>query len=420
VTDLEIVNPVPVEEVRPWLASMSTTFLNDPASKDFEHLVEAWRREWFAARVWGARAGGRWVATLATDERTFTVPGPDGATRDVMADALTGVTVSATHRRRGLLSRMLSSSLAAAKERGDALSILIAAEWPIYGRFGYAPATQAATYTLFPRSRPKLLSPAPSGSVRQVDAADLDKVAAEVFDRARRLRAGQVDRRGEWWPRRLGLDGYHPTHDGKAPSYYVHEGAAGPDGILWWAATRDFELNGDLGAISVGNLTAATDEAYRNLFAYLLGIDVISEIALDRRPVDEPVRWLLSDGRALRQTGVLDDVWIRLLDVPAALSARSYATGGRVVLEVVDEDTGGYAAGRFVLEAAGANASCRPTSEAPDLRIAQRTLASIYVGGFTLRQLAIAGGVAELTAGARDRVDAMFAVPLAPWNATGF
>ncbi|MDT4943804.1 MAG: hypothetical protein QOH14_537, partial [Pseudonocardiales bacterium] len=134
----------------------------------------------------------------------------------------------------------------------------------------------------------------------------------------------------------------------------------------------------------------------------------------------EPVRWLLSDGRALRQTGVIDDVWIRLLDVPAALSARSYATRGRVVLEVVDEDAGAYAAGRFVLEADGADTRCHPTSEAPDLRIAQRTLASIYVGGFTLRQLAIAGGVAELTAGARDRVDAMFAVPLAPWNATGF
>ncbi|MCU1658478.1 MAG: putative N-acetyltransferase [Pseudonocardiales bacterium] len=419
-TDIDVVNPVPVDEVQPWLASMATTFLSDPESDIFQRQVEAWRREWYPDRTWGARAHGRWVATLATEARTVTVPGPEGTTRDVVADALTAVTVNATHRRRGVLTRMLTESLAAAKNRGEPFSVLIAAEWPIYGRFGYAPATQVSSYTLFPRLRPDLLTPAETGRVRQVDPSDLDKVAADVFDRARRLRVGQVDRPGAWWPRRLGLDGYRPINHGNAPNYFVHDGPDGPDGVLWWAATRDFELNGDLGAISVGNLTAASDHAYRNLFAYLAGIDVIGEIALDRRPVDEPIQWLLSDGRALRHTGLLDDVWLRLLDVPAALSARAYARPGRLVLDVVDADIGGYAAGRYTLDATEDSAECRPTSESADLRISQRALASTYLGGFTLRQQAIAGGVEELTAGAAARADAMFATALAPWNATGF
>jgi predicted acetyltransferase len=420
VAAIEVVNPVSVDEVRAWLANAATTFLSDPEGEDFERWVEAWRRDWPADRVWGARAGGRWVATLATEERSVTVPGSNGGTHDVAADALTAVTVNATHRRRGLLRQMLSDSLRSAKDRGEWLSILIAAEWPIYGRFGYAPASQTANYTLFTRSRDLMLGPAATGSVRQVDPADLGAVAAEVFATARTARAGQVDRRGEWWPRRLGLDGYRPVKHGKAPNYFLHESDRGPDGLLWWSGSREFELNGDLGAVAVGDLSAAGEDAYRNLWAYLVGLDVVSEVTLERRPVDEPIRWLLADGRALRQTFAGDDLWLRLLDVPAALSARGYAACGRLVVEVVDDDIGGYANGRYLLDAGEDGAQCRASTASADLRMSQRTLASIYLGGFTLRQLLIAREIEELTAGALRVADAMFATTLAPWNATGF
>ncbi len=419
-TDIEVVNPIPDDEIRPWLAAMATTFLNEAEGEDFERSVVAHQREWFADRAWGARAGGRWVGTLAIEERTVSIPGPGATTVDVVADALTEVTVSATHRRRGLLTQMLSASLRAAKDRGDPLSMLIAAEWPIYGRYGYAPASQAADYTLFTRARPNLLRPGDDGSVRQVEPGDLGDIAPAVFDAARPLRAAQVDRRGDWWARRLGLNGYQPSKHGKAPNYILHEGSSGPDGLLWWSSTRDFELNGELGAIQVGDLTAATPAAYRNLWAYLVGVDVVGEVTLAHRPVDEPIRWLLSDGRALRPTFVGDDLWVRLLDVPAALSARGYASSDRLVLEVVDDDTGGYAAGRFVLDADEHGADCRPTTQAADLRISQRVLAAIYLGGFTVRQLGIGGGIEELTSGALPRADAMFATTLPPWNATGF
>lgn len=417
-TDIEVVNPVSSDDVRPWFASMATTFLDDTEGETFERLVEAWRRDWPAERIWGARVHGRWVASLATQDRTITVPGPGGTTRDVTVDALTAVAVNATHRRRGLLTRMLTDSLQVARERNAPFSILIAAEWPIYGRFGYAPASRYATYRYYPRRSP--LAGAESGSIRQVDPADLDGIAAQVFDRARVRRAGQIDRRGEWWPRRLGLDGYRPIKRGKTPNYYVHESDGRPDGLLWWSAERDFELNGDLGAVTVGDLTAATDTAYRNLWAFLSGIDAVGEVVLDHRPIDEPIRWLLADGRALRQTYTGDDVWVRLLDIPAALAARSYSTSDRLVIDVVDADTGGYAAGRYLLEAADGESSCRRTEQSADLRVSQRTLASTYLGAFSLRQLAITGAFDELTPGAIDRADAMFATTLAPWNATMF
>lgn len=420
VTDLEVIHPVPVDEVRPWLANAATTFLGDSVGEELERWVEAWRRDWPSERIWGARADGRWVATLATEARSISIPGPDATNLDLVVDALTAVTVNATHRRRGLLRQLLSESMRSAKERGEPVSILIAAEWPIYGRFGYAPASQAADYTLFTRARDTLLTPTGTGAVRQVDPADLGSIAPAVFGASRWVRAGQVDRRGDWWPRRLGLDGYQPSKQGKTPNYYLHEGADGPDGLLWWSATRDFEINGELGAVAVGDLSAANDGAYRNLWAYLAGLDVVGQVTIAHRPVDEPIRWLLSDGRALRQTYAGDDLWVRLLDVPAALSARGYAASGRLVLDIVDEDTGRYASGRYLLDAGPDGAVCTPTTAGADLRLTQRTLAGSYLGGFTLRQLAIAGGVEELTAGALSRAEAMFATTLPPWNATGF
>jgi predicted acetyltransferase len=420
VSDIEIVNPVPLDEVRPWLASLATTFLDDTEGETFDRMVEMWRRDWFADRCWGARVGGRWVATLATEPRSISIPGPGGANLDVVADALTAVTVNATHRRRGLLTQMLSASLRGAKDRGEPLSILLAAEWPIYGRFGYSPASLASNYTLFTRARDTLLTPTGTGSVRQVDPADLGDIAPAVFEASRRLRAGGVDRRGEWWKRRLGLDGYQPINHGKTPNYILHESDGVPDGLLRWAATRDFEPSGEMGAVSVADLITATPAAYRNLWAYLAGLDVVGEVTLQRRPVDEPIRWLLTDGRALRQTYTGDDVWVRLLDVPAALSARGYTGSGSVVLDVVDDDMGGYASGRYLLEAGDDGTECRATTTAADLRISQRTLASMYLGGFTLRQLAIGRSVEELTPGALLRTDALFSTTLPPWNATGF
>lgn len=417
-TTPELVNPVPVEDAPEWLAALATTLLGDPYDDDFARRVARWQRDWPAERAWGYREHGRWVATLATEARTLTIPGWGGTTSDLEADALTGVTVAATHRRRGLLTSMIGRSLQAAKDRGDALSILLAAEWPIYGRYGYAPAVTGSGYTYHSR-RPHAALPAPpAGSVRQVEPAELREIAPAVFDAARRLRPGQVDRRHPWWDRRLSLDGYEPV--GKQLNWILHEGPDGPDGFLAWRVTRDFQLTGEMGAIEVGEFVAATDTAYRDLWGYLAGIDAVDEIFVDDRPIDEPIRWLLRDGRALAYKHTFDFLWVRLLDVPAALSARAYATPGRVVFEVVDEDLGGYGAGRYVLEATQDAAKCVPTDEPADLRVGQRALAACYLGGHRLRQRVFAGDVEELTPGALERADLMFSVPVPPWCQTGF
>ncbi len=418
-SELEIVRDIPAEEAKPYLTQLVTTLLGDPHSSDFDKHVEAWRRSWPVGRVWGVRDRDRWVATLATEPHRLTVPGLGTATTEIEADGVSAVSVAATHRRRGLLTRMITESLHDAKDRGDPVSILIAAEWPIYGRYGYAPATQSAQYTYRPRSPLARLAPSGTGTVRQVEPAELATVAESIFEKFRRLRPGQVDREREWWPRRLATDGYQPVPN-RLATWILHESADGPDGLLGWKRERDFELDGRLGSIEVVQFAAASEDAYRDLFAYLSGIDAIDEILLHERPVDEPLRWMLADGRALRQTYTGDDLWLRLLDVPAALAARRYAVPGRLVLDVTDADLGGYGAARVVLEADADEVSCAPTDTSPELRVTQRVLASTYLGGFSFSQLASGGGVAELRPGALARADAMFRTPLAPWNATGF
>lgn len=414
----ELVNPIPVDEVPSWVRSMGTTFLSDTSSPDTDRRIEISRRSWEPERAWGVRDRGRWVATLRTETRTLAVPGRDRETVDLRADAVTNVTVAATHRRRGLMRQMLDASLRAARERGDALSILIAAEWGIYVRFGYAPAVQCADYVLR-RSRPGSTCPGDPSRLRQVEREELGELAPSVFAAARRRHAGQIDRDRTWWNRVLGLDGYAPSPE-LPPNLFVHEGDGGPDGLLLWKPSGSFALIPPLGAVVVWELTAASQAAYRNIWAYLSGIDGIDEVKAFNRPVDEPVRWLLGDARTLLTTQLVDLVWLRLLDVPAALRARRYAIAGEVVLEVHDGDGDGFAAGRYRLRAEGDEVVCERTDTPADIELTQRALASIYLGGFRLAELAGAGGVEERSPGAMARLDLMFSTPLAPWNATWF
>jgi predicted acetyltransferase len=415
---VEIVHPVPVEDLPGWAKTMTVTFLGNPTGDAHEKWLDAQRRDWLPDRFWGARDGANWVGTLGSWPFRLNVPGGEAT---VSADGLTMVTVAGTHRRRGLLTTMLTASLHEARDRGDAVSILWAAEWPIYWRFGYAPATTTAYYELNPRSPGASLRVAGDGSLRQVDGAELATVGPSLFARAVSGIAGNIDRPQAWWMRHLGLGGYPGNlYDGKERNHIVHEGSDGVDGYVSWVPGA-VDPGAEEPAVEVLDLCAATDTAYRELWAYLTSLDLVPLIKLHRRRVDEPVRWLLPDARALRPTYVADGLWLRLLDVPAALSARRYAVEDRLVLEVVDDDTGAFAAGRYVLDGGPDGAKCAPsTVDTPDLRVHQRALAMAYLGGTSLRSQLIAGRVDELTPGALRRADAMFLTPTAPWCATGF
>jgi predicted acetyltransferase len=414
---LEIVHPVAAERLPGWLATMAGTFLEDPEGERTAKWVKNVERRFNPARSWGVRDRGAWVATLETEDRTLTVPGYDGATELVAADALTSVTVAATHRRRGLLTRMVTESLREARDRGDMVSMLISAEWPIYGRYGYAPAAFSAYRTLHRERRGATIAGDPT-RLRQVTRKEYAAIAPAVFERTRRRRAGQVDRDQPWWEEKLGLDGWEVTRE-LPHNYLVHEGDAGPDGILAWTTKSEPQSwHPPLATVKVDALFAANEVAERNLWAYLTGLDLVDRVEVSG-PVDEPANWLLSDARTLMVTEVADHLWVKLLDVPGALAARRYTVPGELVFEIIDESEVS-AGGRVRLTADGDHAAAEPTAASPDLTLAQTALAAAYLGGVSLRGQLIAGTVTEHTPGALQRADAMFATGLAPFNATGF
>jgi predicted acetyltransferase len=404
----EIRHPA-VDEAADFLRSVNTAYL-EPESKDAGRA-----RFWLdhikpdLDRTWGAFDRGRAVGSLRSLAFQLTVPGG----RTVPADGISMVSVAATHRRRGLLTGMIGTALAAAVERGDVASILMASEWRIYGRYGYGAATEAADWKI---DKIRAGAQSPLGELEYVTAAELRTLAPPVFDRMRLQRAGGLDRPEVRWDRDFGLvhmEGGEPDWDGRA---VVHRDPAGEvDGYLRWHATWSEGLDNTL---TVDELVAATDSAYGDLWRFALSIDLITHVAARSRPVDEPLPWLVADARFVQQTDRYDKLWVRVLDVPALLTGRDYLSEGRTVLEIVDK--AGYAAGRFALEAGPDGSSCRPTTESAHLTLPVTALGSAYLGGHRLGTLAAAGLLDEHRPGAVRTADRLLGTDRAPWATLHF
>ncbi|MEO6700399.1 MAG: sterol carrier protein domain-containing protein, partial [Jatrophihabitantaceae bacterium] len=289
----------------------------------------------------------------------------------------------------------------------------------------YWPASFGSNYSI--RSSPGLTIRTPSAPVEvvQVEPAELLEHAIAVHARVRRQRAGQIDRDRPYWLRRLGLEGHRPAGSRELVCVIARgtDGDGSVDAYATWSANDGdwYHEYHDQAQAMVTEALAATPDSYLALWQYLLGLDLIRVLSLDAYPVDEPLEWLLSDGRAARRTWTGDNDWLRLLDVPAALSARRYGATDRLVLDVIDRDAGGWAHGKVELDAGPEHAQCRPAATATaDLSLSQRGLAAIYLGGNPVRSQQLAGLIDEHTPGALDRLQAMFATSPAPWNATPF
>ncbi|HEY4396872.1 MAG TPA: GNAT family N-acetyltransferase [Acidimicrobiia bacterium] len=327
------------------------------------------------------------------------------------------IAVLPTHRRRGILTAIKRTQLDDAAERGEPLAMLYASEAGIYRRFGYGVSTSSMSVSVA-RRHSAFLHSVPDGRMRLVDEDDARKLFPEIFDRARRVQPGAVQRVDAWWPDQF----FWPEPDDKGTRFScVYESPAGElDG---YAAYR-FEARwgtGPEGTLHVTDLVSVTPEARAVMWRYLLDVDLVETIKAWVVPVDEPLRWLLRESRRMEVTRLGESLWVRVLDAPAALSARTYATPGRVVFEVVDEfRPDGGAVGRFALDGGPDGADARRTRDDPDLVLDVAELGGILLGGVRPSALARAGLVEERTPGALAVADAMFAVEPLPFSMTDF
>ena len=364
------------------------------------------------SRSLAAFVEGELVGTLQGNLLSCTLPGP--LSQDVLA--ITNATVLPSHRRRGVLTELLGGQLAEARRRGEAVAMLTASEGGIYRRFGFGPATWIARYVL-QREMAQFLEPVEQGGgqVRMLSVEEAKQCFPPIFESCRKGRVGDIARVGSWWNELLEEEHRSPfvrfyacyEEQGSIDGYVIYEVQPRPAS----AGEREVQL-----IEHVGLTMAAT----ARLWAFLAGIDLTTRLSTGERPVDDPLRHLLSNPRALRVSELNDATWVRLVDVKKALALRRYRGPASLVLEVEDAFCP-WNNGRYALVVDGEGAPEVRASDAPaELMLQAADLAACYLGGTAFRALAQVGRVAEALPGAIERADELFSVHPAPFCATEF
>ncbi|WP_353828697.1 GNAT family N-acetyltransferase [Agromyces sp. SYSU T0242] len=435
--DYRLVDPTDTDMLDRWIDADARGFHHArprDVTRDYERRVMGDRR---LHGVYDASIPepGVPVATVSSWPSGLSVPGG----RSVDGWAVSSVTVSPTHRRRGIARAMMEGELATAKQAGAAIAMLTATEATIYGRYGYAPAARAVTIEV-DRRRAKWIGPDAPGRVHFVDPASLRETAVAISRRSVARTPGEIDRWPALFDRMLGL--IEPDSDAsralRAIRYDDEHGQ--PQGFATFRVGRE---PNEPGWVEFDAFAAATEDAERALWRMLVEQDFVDGIRGLLRSADEPIEWLLDDPRAVTVTNVIDHLWVRILDAAAALGARRYGAAGELVLEITDPL--GYAAGRYTLltsadgravvhgprtdgergsdaapkrernrsrassaESSGSRAASR-AAEPRSLRLDVRDLGSIYLGAVRPSVLARAGRITPSSKGAIELADRMFA-----------
>jgi predicted acetyltransferase len=389
------VRPAAPEEVGAALAPIWNYFGSRPETEELERFATILPAE----RVLAGFDGDEIVGGAGAYLFDTTVPGgAQVATAGVMA-----VGVLPTHRRRGVLTAIMRRQLADAHERGEPIATLYAAEGGIYGRFGYGLAALAGDIEL-PKEHARPWHDEPLGQARLLDPDDRVEVLPAIYDRVQAETTGMFTRTRDWWQvRRL------RTRPGKAPANAVVIEL--DDGAQAYALYRhEFGMRHLVTQtkLEVSEALGTSPQALDAVWRYLLAIDWVARIDGFWLPLDHPLfHWIREPRRMGFQ--VIEGIWVRLVDVEAALAARSLGEGS-VVLDVRDELCPWNQA-RWQVEAG----SVSSTTAAADLLLDVSALGSAYLGGFTFTGLALAGRVEELQPGAIARADAIFGTSRQPW-----
>ena len=350
---------------------------------------------------------GRPVGVTASWSFELTIPG--GHAR---AAGVTLVGVLPSHRRRGILRELMARQLADVRERGEPLAILWASESPIYGRFGYGLGAPSA-FMHAERSAFALRDdPGPRGSVRLVEPEEAAERFPAIYERVRGSRAGMLSRTPEWWRCALLADPEH-WRDGAGPlSSALLELDGEPAGYAIYRVAPKWDRGTPRGSVRVDEAVGTSPEATAEIWRFLFGIDLVERV--EWRRVDTALFLMVVDPKRLH-VSLSDGLWLRLVDVGAALRARSFRDGDPVVLEVSDAFLP-HNAGRWSV---GADEVGRVDGDT-DVALDVADLAAAYLGAFSFERLAGAGRAKELRPGGLARADALFATVLPPFCPEGF
>lgn len=362
-------------------------------------------------RSLGLWDGERVVATAGIYSRELTIPGAV-----VPCAGITWVTVAPTHRRRGVLTSIMRRQLTEVHEQArEPVAALWASESSIYGRFGYAPATLRGGLTgKTERLRLRSDVDVGSGRVALVALEAYKPAAAAVYESVRRFVPGNLARDDRWWDRRLQDE--PDDRDGATERRFLLH--TEPDGtVTGYAAYRMKGSWTDAGepdgTLKVEEVRALSTAANASLWKVLLSVDLVRTMEAPNASADDPLKQMLTDPRALHVRPA-DALWVRLVDVGPALSARRYPAAINLVFEVRDQFCP-WNAGRWHVWGHPSGAFCERTDRDPDIVLGIEELSAIYLGGTSLATLHAAGRVTEISPGAVTLASTAFFWPVTPW-----
>jgi predicted acetyltransferase len=398
--DIEIRACSSVEELRDALNAISHYFGLENQLEDAERFSK-----WIEVeRMHAAFDGDRIIGGAGAFTYRMSVPG--GAS--IPTAGITVVGVLPTHRRRGVLTSLMKEQLEDCRARGDLAAYLWASEATIYGRFGYGLASRMGAISLA-KDRTRFAVPfEPRGTVRLVDLEESATAFPPLYEQMRAQRPGMFARSKEWWETRRLFDDPARRQGGGPKNLALLEFDGQPAGYAIYSVKQDWVSGFSTGAVTITEVVTPTPEAARELWRWLLDFDWTSQFDANLLPLDHELFMLLAEPRRM-QFNVNDGVWVRLIDVGQALSARTY-NDGEIVLEIEDSLLPENA-GRWHITHSGAER----TENAADLRLNVTGLGSVYLGGFTFGELVRGSRAQELTEGAADRGDALFRTNIAPW-----
>lgn len=392
------------EQFAEAFAPISHYFGSTPSPSDLARI----QRVFDYRRTLLAKEGEQVVGGCGAHAYELTVPGGS-----VRAAGVTIVGVPPTHRRRGILREMMRAQIDLVHEWGEPVAILWASEETIYGRFGYGMASACADFEI-PKAAAIFSAPqAHRGELRFVAEEDAYAPISEVYERVRPLYPGMFSRSENWWKYRRLID---PEQRPGGPLNRVLLYFDGrPEAYALYRMHQSLERGVSKGFVNVVEAIGATAEATREIWRFLLEIDWVASVKASLLPVDHPLFLQLARPR-LANWRVADALWVRLVDVEAALAARFSPPSRRaresesVVIEV-DDAFCPWNQGRYRIDPDGV----RRTTDQPDLAMDVSALGSVYLGGYTFRQLARAEKIVEHTRDAAAGADRLFVSDRAPW-----
>ena len=353
------------------------------------------------------------VATFAWFEKLVNV----GGGRLIPGHLITWVTVRPTHRRRGLLRSLMTTDLAEAKADGYPFAALTATEGGIYSRFGFGVATWSHSIEVDTSPGFKMVHE-PDRRVELCLPSQLRELAPKIYGEFMRTSPGAMERQQTYIERTTGelnTDTGEADRGVRAALHFDEQGE--PDGYVSYKFAG---WSKNPPTIDVIDFVAVTDAAYSSLWSFLAAIDLSTRVTFGESAEDSPLPWLLTDSRRVRTVSTEDNIWIRILDVKAALEARPWYVPGTLVLEI--DDSLDLAGGRFTITSDGENAVVETASDSTpaDLSLGIAELGSLYFGGADPVILARAGRIDENVPGAAVHASAMFSLGRMPYSPNGF